>query len=222
MILKLGCHAVRTLKYLWMRHWNPMNNKKINNYCYVTVSREADAGVCDVIIVMLHFPGKLTPVSVMLSLLCYIFQGSWRRCLWCNYCYVTFSREADAGVCDVIIVTLHFPGKLTPVSVMVQVDKAEFLLCTLGYGNILQQKLELMFTEGEEVTFFLNGSGMCEVHWSILNVLVCLVLLAFPDYKKLCLLLQQCLKVFYSTFVNILSKTEAVERNANLVLMLQI
>lgn len=42
---------------------------------------------------------------------------------------------------------------------MVCVDKAEFLLCSLGYGNVLQQPLDLMFTEGEEVTFFLNGNG---------------------------------------------------------------
>jgi len=55
-------------------------------------------------------------------------------------------------------------GKLSPVSLMVNIDKAEFLLCTLGYGNILQQPLDLMFTEGEEVTFFLNGSGI--VHLS--------------------------------------------------------
>jgi FK506-binding nuclear protein len=42
---------------------------------------------------------------------------------------------------------------------MVSVDKAEFLLCSLGYGDVLQQPLDLMFTEGEEVTFFLNGNG---------------------------------------------------------------
>ncbi|XP_048731917.2 46 kDa FK506-binding nuclear protein-like isoform X1 [Ostrea edulis] len=46
------------------------------------------------------------------------------------------------------------------VGVMVSVDKAEFLLCSLGYNGVLQQPLDLMFTEGEEVTFFLNGSGV--------------------------------------------------------------
>lgn len=48
---------------------------------------------------------------------------------------------------------------LVSVGVMVCVDKAEFLLCSLGYGNVLQQPLDLMFTEGEEVTFFLLGNG---------------------------------------------------------------
>ncbi|XP_061174221.1 46 kDa FK506-binding nuclear protein-like [Saccostrea echinata] len=45
------------------------------------------------------------------------------------------------------------------VGVMVCVDKAEFLLCSLGYNGVLQQPLDLMFTEGEEVTFFLTGNG---------------------------------------------------------------
>ncbi|XP_022334989.2 uncharacterized protein LOC111131654 isoform X2 [Crassostrea virginica] len=49
---------------------------------------------------------------------------------------------------------------VSEVGVMVCVDKAEFLLCSLGYGSVLQQPLDLMFTEGEEVTFFLNGNGV--------------------------------------------------------------
>lgn len=49
---------------------------------------------------------------------------------------------------------------VSEVGVMVCVDKAEFLLCSLGYGNVLQQPLDLMFTEGEEVTFFLLGNGV--------------------------------------------------------------
>ncbi|XP_014677742.1 PREDICTED: 46 kDa FK506-binding nuclear protein-like isoform X2 [Priapulus caudatus] len=46
-----------------------------------------------------------------------------------------------------------------PVSLMVQHDKAEFLLCTLSHNKIPQQPLNLSFTEGEEVTFFLEGKG---------------------------------------------------------------
>ena len=42
---------------------------------------------------------------------------------------------------------------------MVHHDKAEFLVCTLCYGNVLQQALDLNFTEGEEVTFFSEGRG---------------------------------------------------------------
>ena len=45
------------------------------------------------------------------------------------------------------------------VSVMIQYGKAEFLLCTLGHSKCYQQALDLNFTEGEEVTFYLNGSG---------------------------------------------------------------
>ncbi|XP_069137290.1 46 kDa FK506-binding nuclear protein-like isoform X2 [Argopecten irradians] len=47
-----------------------------------------------------------------------------------------------------------------PVSVMIQHDKAEFMLCTLEQGRVYQQTLDLNFTEGEEVTFFLNGTGI--------------------------------------------------------------
>ena len=46
-----------------------------------------------------------------------------------------------------------------PVSVMIQHDKAEFLVCSLQQGRLYQQTLDLNFTEGEEVTFFLNGKG---------------------------------------------------------------
>ncbi|XP_013410702.1 46 kDa FK506-binding nuclear protein isoform X2 [Lingula anatina] len=46
------------------------------------------------------------------------------------------------------------------VSVMIQHEKAEFLLCTLDHKHTYQQSLDLNFTEGEEVTFFLNGNGV--------------------------------------------------------------
>lgn len=49
-----------------------------------------------------------------------------------------------------------------PVSVMVEVDNAKFVLCTLQGGKIPQQQLLLKFTEGEHVSFFLEGDG--EVH----------------------------------------------------------
>lgn len=49
-----------------------------------------------------------------------------------------------------------------PVSVMVEVDNAKFVLCTLQAGKIPQQQLLLKFTEGEHVSFFLEGDG--EVH----------------------------------------------------------
>lgn len=45
------------------------------------------------------------------------------------------------------------------VSLMLQHDKAEFMLCTLEQGRVLQVPLDLNFTEGEEITFTLNGKG---------------------------------------------------------------
>ena len=45
------------------------------------------------------------------------------------------------------------------VSLMLHHEKAEFLLCTLQHGKILQVPLNLTFSQGEEVTFFLNGKG---------------------------------------------------------------
>ena len=50
----------------------------------------------------------------------------------------------------------------SPVTVMVEVNKAQFALCTLQAGRIPQQPLDLNFTEGEEVTFFTEGNG--DVH----------------------------------------------------------
>ncbi|XP_071794811.1 uncharacterized protein [Asterias amurensis] len=48
--------------------------------------------------------------------------------------------------------------KIKMTQLMVQHDKAEFLVCTLCYAsNIFQQYLDLNFTEGEEVTFFSEG-----------------------------------------------------------------
>lgn len=44
-------------------------------------------------------------------------------------------------------------------SVFVEHEKSEFLLCTLEYGKLYQEKLDLMFVEGEPITFFHNGEG---------------------------------------------------------------
>ena len=49
-----------------------------------------------------------------------------------------------------------------PVTVMVEVEKANFALCTLQAGKIPQQPLDYTFTEGEEITFYSEGPG--EVH----------------------------------------------------------
>ena len=49
-----------------------------------------------------------------------------------------------------------------PVTIMVEVDKAQFALCTLQPGKIPQQPLDYCFTEGEEITFFTEGPG--DVH----------------------------------------------------------
>lgn len=49
-----------------------------------------------------------------------------------------------------------------PVTIMVEVEKAQFALCTLQPGKIPQQSLDIAFTEGEEVTFYTEGNN--EVH----------------------------------------------------------
>ena len=49
-----------------------------------------------------------------------------------------------------------------PVSVLVDINQAQFVLCTLQPGKIPQQQLSLNFTEGEEVSFSIEGDG--EVH----------------------------------------------------------
>ncbi|PIK53699.1 putative 46 kDa FK506-binding nuclear protein [Apostichopus japonicus] len=49
-----------------------------------------------------------------------------------------------------------------PVQVMVQHHKKDFLLCSLIHGTLIQQPLDLDFTEGEQVTFYLEGSESSE------------------------------------------------------------
>ncbi|XP_038068904.1 46 kDa FK506-binding nuclear protein-like isoform X4 [Patiria miniata] len=56
-----------------------------------------------------------------------------------------------------VAITEREQGKLT--QLMVQHEKAEFLVCTLCYGTVFQQSLDLNLTEGEEVTFFTEGRG---------------------------------------------------------------
>ncbi|XP_067667280.1 46 kDa FK506-binding nuclear protein-like [Haliotis asinina] len=55
------------------------------------------------------------------------------------------------------------------VSVMIQHEKAEFVMCTLEFGRLYQQPLDLNFTEGEEVTFFLNGTGIVHLTGYLLD-----------------------------------------------------
>ena len=44
-----------------------------------------------------------------------------------------------------------------PVTVMVEVDKACYPICTLQSGQIPQQALDYNFTEGEEVLIYTEG-----------------------------------------------------------------
>jgi FK506-binding nuclear protein len=46
------------------------------------------------------------------------------------------------------------PGRT---SIRVTVDKKTFILCSLIAGQIEQQNLDLVFTEGEEITFSVSG-----------------------------------------------------------------
>ncbi|KAG0076025.1 hypothetical protein BGZ90_009219 [Linnemannia elongata] len=42
-------------------------------------------------------------------------------------------------------------------SIRVTVDKKTFILCSLTAGKVEQQTLDLVFTEGEEITFSVSG-----------------------------------------------------------------
>jgi FK506-binding nuclear protein len=46
------------------------------------------------------------------------------------------------------------------VSLMLEHEKAEFLICSLNANKNQQQSLSLEFTQGEDITFFLNGKGV--------------------------------------------------------------
>ncbi|RWS18024.1 hypothetical protein B4U79_12832 [Dinothrombium tinctorium] len=45
------------------------------------------------------------------------------------------------------------------VSVMVEHEKSDYILCNLDYEKSLHQSLDLVFANGEDITFFLNGEG---------------------------------------------------------------
>ncbi|KAK6178949.1 hypothetical protein SNE40_011420 [Patella caerulea] len=53
--------------------------------------------------------------------------------------------------------TDELPKGKRSVSLWIQHEKAEFLLCTLEHNRIMQQPLDLNFTEGEEITLFTTG-----------------------------------------------------------------
>ena len=42
---------------------------------------------------------------------------------------------------------------------MISQEGSEYIVCTLSPKVLFQQPLDLNFTTGEEVTFFLNGQG---------------------------------------------------------------
>ncbi|KAK7116010.1 46 kDa FK506-binding nuclear protein-like isoform X2 [Littorina saxatilis] len=65
----------------------------------------------------------------------------------------------------------HVSDSSRHVQVMLQHDSAEFLLCTLGHGNVLQQQLDLSFSRDEAVTFFLNGGGVVHLTGSLIEEL---------------------------------------------------
>ena len=63
-----------------------------------------------------------------------------------------------------------------PISVVVDVNKSQYILCNLQSGKILQQPLNLNFTEGEEIALFIEGDG--EVH--LTGILLIYWRLIFP------------------------------------------
>ena len=57
------------------------------------------------------------------------------------------------------------------VTVMVEVEKASYPICTLRPGMIPQQALDYIFTEGEEVLFYTEGD--LDVHLTGIALLKC-------------------------------------------------
>ncbi|KAI0220056.1 hypothetical protein LSAT2_028414 [Lamellibrachia satsuma] len=55
------------------------------------------------------------------------------------------------------------------VSLMLRHNKAEFLICTLEHNRLLQQPLELNFSQGEHVSFYLSGSGVVHLTGYLLD-----------------------------------------------------
>lgn len=66
-----------------------------------------------------------------------------------------------------------------PVTIMIEVDKAQFALCTLQPGKIPQQTLDIAFTEGEEITFFTEGNNEVHLTGNLISCYCDLCLLSF-------------------------------------------
>ena len=62
------------------------------------------------------------------------------------------------------------------VSVMVEHDKSDYMVCTLEPNRNLQVHLDLMFVEGEEVTYYLTGEGTVHLTGYLVGD-------AFDDYE---------------------------------------
>ena len=55
-------------------------------------------------------------------------------------------------------------------SVIIEMDQAQYVLCTLQSGKIPQQQLKLKFTEGEHVSFFIEGDGEAHLTGNLNNI----------------------------------------------------
>jgi len=51
-------------------------------------------------------------------------------------------------------------GEKQTVGLMLEHEKAEFLICTLNSNKLQQQPLDLDFSKGEDITFYLTGKGV--------------------------------------------------------------
>lgn len=62
-------------------------------------------------------------------------------------------------------------GKVTGkrVQLMLEHNKSQYLLCNLDSEKSSQVDLDLIFTEGEEVTFYLNGEGAVHLSGYVLD-----------------------------------------------------
>ncbi|GAB6019410.1 hypothetical protein CHUAL_000990 [Chamberlinius hualienensis] len=60
------------------------------------------------------------------------------------------------------------------ISVMLEREKSEFLLCNLHHDKQIQQPLDLHFIQGEEITFYISGDGVVHLTGYITG----------PDYEE--------------------------------------
>ena len=111
------------------------------------------------------FPPAFTAVTCFATFVSYLLimfvrgQFQWR--FWVTFDDSGFDKCLLDGVLPALIDDVAEKVKKNPfVSLMLKHNASEYLLCTLEHNRLLQQPLDLTFSPGEPIGFFLHGSGM--------------------------------------------------------------